>query len=142
LSRAVLEGVAYSLRDCFQLIENLGIKAEKIIVSGGGAKSKLWRNIIADIFNAEINTLTCTEGAPYGAAIIAATGSGNYSSINEACSEILIIEAKSQPDNQRVNIYKDFYHIYKEFYPSLKDSFINITNKVNKYYGSKNFPGY
>lgn len=136
LTRSVLEGVAYSLRDCYELISNLGIKAESLIVSGGGAKSKLWRGIIADVFNAEINTLTCTEGAPFGAAIIAAVGTGNYKDVNAACEKMLRVETKIEPDKKRVEIYNDVYSIYKQFYPLLKDSFHNISEKVNRRYGS------
>lgn len=136
LIRAVLEGVAYSLKDCYELISNLGIKAERLIISGGGAKSKLWRSIISDIFNAEINTLTCTEGAPYGAAILAAVGSENYKNVNEACEKILKIDSKIEPDKKRVSTYNDFYSIYKQLYPQLKNSFQNISEKVNKHYGS------
>ena len=135
-TRAVLEGVSYSLKDCYQLINNLGIKAENLIISGGGAKSELWRKIIADVFNAEINTLKCTEGAPYGTAIIAVVGSGFYKDVNEACEKILKIESRIEPDKQKVNLYKDFYSIYKNFYPQLKKSFDDISDKVNKYYGS------
>ena len=136
LTRSVLEGVAYSLRDCYELISNLEIKAESLIISGGGARSKLWRRIIADVFNAEINTLTCTEGAPYGAAILAAVGSGNYKNVNEACNKILKIESKIEPEKNNVLTYNDFYSIYKQLYPQLKNSFQNISEKVNKYYGS------
>lgn len=135
-ARSVLEGVAYSLKDCYELISNLGIKAENLIVSGGGAKSKLWRGIIADVFNAEINTLTCTEGAPYGAAIIAAVGSRNYKTVNEACEMMLKVESKIEPDKQKVSVYNDFYSIYKQMYPQLKNSFQNISEKVNQHYGS------
>jgi xylulokinase len=136
LTRSVLEGVAYSLKDCFELISNLGIKAESLIISGGGAKSKLWRSIIADVFNAEIKTLTCTEGAPYGAAILAAVGSGNYKNVNEACEKILKIDSKIEPDKKRASIYNDFYSIYKQLYPQLNNSFQNISEKVNQHYGS------
>jgi xylulokinase len=136
LTRSVLEGVAYSLRDCYELISNLGIKAESIIVSGGGAKSKLWRSIVADVFNAEINTLTCTEGAPYGAAILAAVGSGNYKNVNEACEKMLKVDSRIEPDKKRVEIYNDFYSLYKQLYPQLKNSFHNISEKVNQHYGN------
>jgi xylulokinase len=136
LTRSVLEGVAFSLRDCYELISNLGIKAESLVISGGGAKSKLWRGIIADVFNAEINTLTCTEGAPYGAAILAAVGSGNYKNINEACEKMLKLETKIEPEKKRAVIYNDLYSIYKQLYPQLKNSFQNISEKVYQHYGS------
>lgn len=135
LTRSVLEGVAYSLRDCYELISNLGIKGESIVISGGGAKSKIWRSIIADLFNAEISTLTCTEGAPYGAAIIASVGTGDYKDITEACNKMLKKEFTIQPDNERVKLYNEFYGIYRELYPQLKNTFSSITEKVNKNYG-------
>lgn len=135
MTRSVLEGVAYSLRDCYELISNLGIKAESIVISGGGAKSVLWRSIISDIFNAEINTLTCTEGAPYGAAIIASVGAGEYKDVSEACTKMLKKASSIQPDNKRVTLYNEFYGIYKELYPQLKNSFNSISEKINKYYG-------
>ena len=130
LIRAVLEGVAYSLKDCYGLISNLGIKAERLIISGGGAKSKLWRSIISDIFNAEINTLSCTEGAPYGAAILTAVGTGYYKTVNEACEKILKIESKIEPDKNNVSIYSDFYSNYTQLYPHLKSSFHSISEKI------------
>ncbi len=69
--RAVLEGVAYSLKDCLELNKNIGLKADEIRISGGGAKSEFWKQILADIFNVELVTLNSTEGAPYGAALLA-----------------------------------------------------------------------
>lgn len=135
-ARSVLEGVAFSLRDCFELISNLGIKAENLIVSGGGAKSRLWRSIISDIFNAEINTLSCTEGAPYGAAILATVGSGNYNTVHEACDRMLKIESSITPEQQRVANYEEYYRIYRELYPDLMESFDKISKTVNKSYGS------
>jgi len=132
LTRSVLEGVAYSLRDCYELISNLGIKADNIVISGGGAKSQLWRSIISDLFNAEISTLTCTEGASYGAAILAAVGSGNFKDVIEACDKILKKESSIQPNVQRIKIYEDYYLIYKELYPQLKNSFKEISFRIDE----------
>ncbi len=137
-TRAILEGVSYSLKDCFELISNFGIKAESIVISGGGAKSNLWKSIIADLFNAEIYTLTCTEGAPYGAAIIAATGAGFYKSVNEACENILKKATSIYPDKQRSVIYNDYYQVYKRLYDQLKNSFEEVSDITEKHYGSKN----
>jgi xylulokinase len=134
-TRAILEGVAYSLRDCYELNKSLGIKADKIIASGGGARSPLWRSIISDLFNLEITTLKCTEGAPYGAAIMAAVGTGYYNSINEACDAMLEADTVTSPDNARSNVYDDFYDLYRELYPTLKESFKKISKTVDKHYG-------
>jgi len=134
-TRAILEGVSFSLKDCFDLISAMGINADKIVVSGGGAKSELWRSIIADLFGVEINTLSCTEGAPFGAAILATVGTGYYKNIPEACSVILKTGSTIAPDKNKFNLYNDYYSIYKELYPELKTSFKDITNITNKYYG-------
>jgi xylulokinase len=135
-TRAVLEGVAYSLLDCYKLNSAIGIKADKIVLGGGGAKSPLWRSIIADLFNIEIVTLKCTEGAPFGAAIISAVGTGYYKSIPEACSVMLNTDTVTSPDKERSIIYYDFYSLYRELYPRLKETFKDISGVVNKHYGS------
>jgi xylulokinase len=134
--RALLEGVSYSMKDCYQLISNLGITADKLIISGGGAKSKLWKSIIADLFGNEINTLNCTEGAPYGVAILAAVGTGYYNNIFEACETILKIDSSTLPDKNNFNLYNDYYSIYRELYPALKISFNNVSTLTKKYYGN------
>jgi xylulokinase len=134
--RALLEGVSFSMKDCYQLISNIGIVADKIIISGGGAKSELWKSIIADLFGVEINTLNSTEGAPYGAAILAAVGTGFYDNIDEACGAILKIESSILPDKNNYNLYNDYYSLYTELYPALKTSFNNISRLTKKYNGS------
>lgn len=131
--RAVLEGVAYSLRDCFELNEGLGVKTDQVRISGGGAKSKMWIQILSDLLNKEIVTLTSTEGAPYGAAILAAVASGKFNSVNEACSSIIKIKSATTPNKENINIYEDFYNIYKNLYGTLKSTFVNISNTVEKY---------
>ena len=132
-TRAVLEGVAYSLRDCFMLNEELGVKTEQVRISGGGAKSKIWIQILSDLLNKEIVTLSSTEGAPYGAAILAIVASGKFNSVNEACASIIKIKSTTTPNKENINIYEDFYNIYKNLYGTLKSTFVNISNAVEKY---------
>lgn len=135
-TRAVLEGVSFSLKDCYELMSAMGIKADKILISGGGAKSKLWRSIIADLFGVEIHTLACTEGAPYGAAILAAAGTGYYKDVTEACSIILKTGTTTVPDKGKYNLYNDYYSVYNELYPELKKTFKNISRINKEYYGN------
>lgn len=130
--RAVLEGVAYSLRDCLELIKITGININEIRVSGGGAKSRLWKQILADIFNTELVTLNSTEGAPYGAAILAAVGTGHFSSVTEACDKIIIKKEITDPVQKNVSLYNEFYEIYRNLYPSLKLLFGKISDAVEK----------
>lgn len=130
--RSVLEGVAYSLRDCLELQRNMGINASQIRLSGGGAQSSLWRQILADVFNSEIVTLASTEGAPYGAALLAAVGTGEFSTVEEACDACLALADHTEPQTEGVKIYEDYYSIYKELYPMLKSTFKTISRTVNK----------
>ncbi len=86
LTRAVIEGISFGLRDCFELIKHAGVKQiDQVRVTGGGAKSPIWRQILADILNSEIVTVNTTEGAAYGAALCALVGSGEFGSLEEAC---------------------------------------------------------
>ncbi len=85
LTRAVLEGVTYGLRDSLELMRDLGLSVQQVRASGGGARSPLWRQILADVFGTEIVTVNVTEGAAYGAALLAAVGAGVYGSVPEAC---------------------------------------------------------
>ena len=132
--RAVLEGVAYSLRDCFELNRNMGLQANEIRISGGGAKSKLWKQILADIFNVELVTLNSTEGAPYGAALIAAAGTGAFNTIQEACERCIKKESVTEPVLENTAVYNEFYDVYKNLYPSLKPSFNKISSAVERNY--------
>ncbi|HET56337.1 MAG TPA: xylulokinase [Ignavibacteria bacterium] len=132
-TRAVLEGVAYSLRDCFELNEKLGVKTEQVRISGGGAKNNMWIQILSDLLNKEIVTLSSTEGASYGAAILAAVASGEFNSVNEACNSMIKIKSTTTPNKENINIYEDFYNIYKNLYGTLKSTFVNISGTVEKY---------
>lgn len=131
--RSVLEGVAYSIKDCFLLSESLGVKSNHVSISGGGAKSKFWRQIIADVLDTEIATLSTTEGAPLGAAILAAVGTKQFSSVEEACGKMLSIDCVTAPISANVSTYIEFYEVYKGLYASLKSSFDKISSIVNKH---------
>ncbi len=132
--RSVLEGVAYSLKDCLSLISNIGVDINEIRISGGGAKSKLWKQILADVFNIELATLNSTEGAPYGAALIAAAAVGNFSTVEEACGRCILKEEITAPQKMNVPVYEEYYKIYNNLYPSLKQSFNNISQAVGHNY--------
>ena len=123
LTRAVLEGVSFGLRDSFELMKSSGLEdISQVRVTGGGAKSPLWRQILADVFNAEIVTVNTTEGAAYGAALLAATGSGAFRSVEEACDATIQITDSTEPGLNK-NIYNKIYPLYGELYPSLRSTF-------------------
>jgi xylulokinase len=123
LTRAVLEGVSFGLRDSFELMKSAGLEnISQVRVTGGGARSPLWRQILADVFGVEIVTVNADEGAAYGAALLAATGSGAFRSVEAACDATIQITESTHPgENQKV--YESLYPVYRELYPALKPTF-------------------
>lgn len=124
LTRAVLEGVAFGIRDCFELIRSSGLgEIEQVRVSGGGGKSELWRQILADVLGAELVTVNTTEGAAYGAAILAGVGYGVWSDVDKACANLIKIKDRVTPDPGRAGFYDRMHGYYKSLYPALKPLF-------------------
>ena len=120
LYRAVMEGVAFALKDALLLLESLHLPVERIVASGGGAASPLWLQIQADVLGREIHTTACREQAGLGAAILAAAGCGIWRDIPEACSQMVhpgTLHAKPNPEHQAV--YEENYRLYRELYPRL-----------------------
>jgi xylulokinase len=122
-ARSVMEGITYSQYDCLNLMKDAGISSDRVVLFGGGAKSKLWRKITSDIFGTRIITLNVEEGPSYGAAIIAGVGAGLYPSVRKACSGILkeVTEVEPDPDNRER--YARYYEVYRSLYGSLKGDF-------------------
>lgn len=126
-TRAVLEGVAFGLLDSFELLKSTGVEAvEQVRISGGGAKSHLWRQILADVLNAELVTVNTTEGAAYGAAILAGVGVKRWPSVAEACQGLIQITDSITPDPDSVKAYRNLYPLYKDLYPRLTDIFVGL----------------
>jgi xylulokinase len=123
LTRAVLEGVSFGLRDGLDLMEGAGLPMPtEIRASGGGTRSALWRQILADVLRAEISTVATEEGAAYGAALLAATGSGWFKTVEEACREAVSIHPSASPSND-VAKYQEAHEVYRDLYPALSPSF-------------------
>ncbi len=135
--RSVLEGVAFGLKDSLELIKSLGIEIKEIRVSGGGARSPLWRQILADIFDSPIITINVTEGAAYGAALLAGVGVGVYESVESACETAIKIISKDEPKKENAELYRDLYELYRSLYPLMRDYFKKLSNFVEKYYGNQ-----
>ena len=124
MTRAVLEGVAFGLRDSMELIRSAGLgQIEQIRVSGGGAKSPLWRQIMADVMDSELVTVNTTEGAAYGAALLAGTGAGVWTSIEEICQSAIGVTSRVQPNKDTSAVYQAAYQQYRVLYPALKPFF-------------------
>jgi xylulokinase len=124
MTRAVLEGVAFGLKDSFTLIQNAGLGTiTQVRASGGGTKGALWRQIMASVLEAELVTVNTTEGAAYGAALLAGVGAGAWSDVPSACKSAVKITGSTQPDVSQVETYRKAYALYRELYPALKGSF-------------------
>jgi xylulokinase len=126
LTRAVLEGVAFGLKDSFMLIQQAGLgEVRQVRVSGGGAKSPLWRQILASVLDAELVTVNTTEGAAYGAALCAAVGAGAWPNVPAACAATIQITGRTAPD-ENVDAYRNLYPEYQALYPALKPTFDRV----------------
>ncbi len=132
LTRAVLEGVSYGLRDSLELMKTLGLAVQQVRASGGGARSALWRQILADVLGTEIATVNVTEGAAYGAALLAGVGAGLYPSVQEACREVVRITGTTTP-GQDSTIYTDYYLRYRALYPALASEFRELSRVVERH---------
>ncbi len=123
LTRAVLEGVAYGLRDSFELMKAAGLaEITQVRVTGGGAKSGLWRQILADVLGVDLVTVNTAEGAAFGAAVLAATGAGVFGDVPSACANIVQVTGFTAPSPARA-VYQEMYPLYKGLYPALRPNF-------------------
>jgi xylulokinase len=135
MTRAVLEGVAFGLKDSFTLIQNAGLGAiTQVRASGGGTKGALWRQIMASVLDAELVTVNTTEGGAYGAALLAGVGAGVWSDVASACQQCIKITGSTLPDPAQIDAYQQAYENYKDLYPALKTSFSKISqNAANRH---------
>lgn len=123
LLRAVMEGVSYSLRDCLGVLNEMGVNPEQMLACGGGGKSPLWRQMLADVFNCPVATTVNTEGPALGVAILAGVGAGLYKSVPEACHAMIHVNPAQEPIPENVPQYAKVYEVYRMLYPANKDVF-------------------
>jgi xylulokinase len=121
--RAILEGVAFSLRDTLTIFSELRLPVESMRVGGGGARSPLWRQIQADIYGMHVEVPAAEEGAAYGAGLLAGVGAGVWSSVDSACEATVRVAERVAPDPSRVATMNRQYAEYRSLYPALKGSF-------------------
>ena len=123
MTLAVLEGVAFGLRDSLEVARSIGVDPQRTKICGGGAKSPLWRKIIANVMNMKVDIIESEEGPGYGAAILAAVGCGVYPSVEEAAKKLVKVVKTEEPDEELVQKYEEKYQKFRKFYPALKGMF-------------------
>jgi len=128
--RAIMEGVAFSLRDSFSIFEELKIPVTNIRLGGGGARSPLWRQIQADVYGDSVEIVEAEEGAAYGAALLAGVGAGAWSTVDEACPNVVRLKATVEPHQESAKTMQRQYSTYRRVYPalrSIRDSYSSQT---------------
>jgi xylulokinase len=127
LIRAVLEGVAYSLKDCFTIIQQQGLPIEQVRATGGGARSRLWRQIISDVLGTPLVTTNSAEGPAFGAAILAGVAAGVYPSVEEACRRVVATLEHTEPQAETSDRLAKGYAVYQALYPALQPLFPRLS---------------
>lgn len=123
---AVLEGVTFALRDSLEVAKELGIKPVRTKLCGGGAKSKLWQRLVANILNLEVEVLEAEEGPALGAAMLAMVGCGEYKDVSEAAEKIVKVKNKILPESELVQKYEKQYNRFREIYPACRELFLKL----------------
>lgn len=131
LTRSLLEGITFGLRDSLELMKESSVDIQELRVSGGGARSAFWRQLVADIFGYPVVTVNSTEGPAYGAAIMAASGVGNHP-IEQLCRDWIRITSQTYPQPANQAAYEEYYQVYRSLYPVLKDTFHTLSRLAEK----------
>lgn len=128
LTLAVLEGVAFGIRDSVEVARKLGINIERSKICGGGAKSALWKRIFANVLNMSIDTVETEEGPSYGGAILAAVACGQWKNVNSAVQELVTVKETIEPELKIAALYNERYEQFKRIYPAVKELFPQINS--------------
>jgi xylulokinase len=118
--RAILEGVAFSLRDTFEIFAEMSVPVERVRLGGGGARSQLWRQIQADVYGREVETVEAEEGAAYGAALLAGVGAGAWADVDAACDAVVRVASTTEPDAESSRVLARQYQRFRALYPALR----------------------
>ncbi len=120
-TRAVLEGVAFGLRDSLEILRAMEVPLHELRLTGGGARSSLWRQIIASVFGQSVHTLQAEEGPAYGVALLAGVGTGVWQTVPEACAAAVQLASETKPDPVQQDAYEAIYTRYRRLYPALRE---------------------
>ena len=121
--RAVMEGVTYSLRDCMEILRGMGVMPEEMLACGGGGSSPLWRQMLADVYNCPVSTVSSKEGPALGVAILAGVGGGLFNSVEEGCLKLIRKKDAQHPDKAAHEKYEAVYQVYRALYPALREQY-------------------
>jgi xylulokinase len=127
VTRAVLEGVAFSLKDTFSLFDEMQVPVRNVRLGGGGARSQLWRQIQADVYAHDVEILAAEEGAAYGGALLAGVGAKFWDSVESACEAVVQVQQRVSPDPRAVQALAKQYQNYRQLYPALKPLFAQMS---------------
>jgi xylulokinase len=127
LTRAVMEGVAYSLADCLQVMIDLGVDVSQVRALGGGARSQLWRQIQADVYGLPVHRTTVDEGPAYGAALLAGVTAGHFKNVSDACSVVRLRPEVAEPNPESAQIYSRYLKIYRDLYPATAEAMAQLS---------------
>ncbi len=126
--RAVMEGVMYSQKTCLEVLKEMDVLPKEMLACGGGGTSPLWRQMMADVFDCPVNTISNKEGPALGVALLAAVGTGIYKNLEEACEKTIEYKVPQNPIEENVEKYDKVYDIFKGLYPMLKDSYAKLNS--------------
>ena len=128
LTRAVMEGVTYSLADCLQLMVDLGVKLNHVRAIGGGARSHLWRQMQADVFGMTVRRTAVDEGPAYGAALLAGVTAGQFKNVNEASSVVRLRPDSEEPNPDNTELYSRYLKVYRDLYPATAAAMAHLSD--------------
>ena len=128
--RSIMEGATYAMRDCLEVINEMRIPIREIRLSGGGARSDFWRQMQADVYGRRVSMINAEEGPAFGAALLAAAGTGRFKGVVEACSALIKVTSSTDPQAEAKRIYTKSYPMYGKLYRSLKNDFNDIAKIV------------
>jgi xylulokinase len=128
MTRAVMEGVVFSLRDSLEILRELDVPIDQVRATGGGARSPLWRQLQADVYGIPIHRTTADEGPAHGAALLSGVAAGVYRDVREACSTVRLREEVTEPDPERSRIYEEHYEVYRSLYPAIRSATSRLTD--------------
>jgi xylulokinase len=121
MTRALAEGVIFSLRGSLEILGELGAPVEQVRATGGGARSALWIELQADVYGVPIHRTTADEGPAYGTALLAGVAAGIYNNVEEACSTVRLRDEVTEPDPERTRIYDELYEVHRSLYPATRE---------------------